>query len=149
MDPSLHFQKNNPVFRNKEEQIQHLNKATPASTCKFLTRADLSISKPTHGFGIGYPGASLQMNTASFSYHFYCVNLYKENIFEISVVNWERVDNLAQIKMSHNPKRKPSKFWILHLLMLDLTHVIFLFYGNSFLFFFFKHGVFHWPRILA
>lgn len=40
-----------------------------------------------YGNGIGYAGPSLQMNTASSSYNFYCVSLSKENMFEISVVN--------------------------------------------------------------
>lgn len=40
-----------------------------------------------HGIGIGYAGAPLQMNTASASYYFYCVNLSKENMFEVTAVN--------------------------------------------------------------
>lgn len=37
MDPNLHSQKMGPVFRNREEQIQHLNSRIPAYTCIFLT----------------------------------------------------------------------------------------------------------------
>lgn len=86
MDPSVLFQKKNPVFRNREEHIQHLNKGIPASTHTYLP--DKSWPKNLkYGNGIGYAGPSVKMNTASFSYHFYCVSLSKENMFEISVVN--------------------------------------------------------------
>lgn len=52
MDPSLHFQKKNPVFRNREEPTQRLNKGVPASTCIFLKRADLSISNMELGLAM-------------------------------------------------------------------------------------------------